>query len=155
MIPLEEFHPAFVHFPIVFLLCGFVLDAWLVARRRDLGAPDCLANAALALLVLGAMAAGAAAAFGDIALDRALARGFPAAPLELHEDFALATLAVFSVLAALRALARWRHLPLTGTRGWLLLLAGGCGVALLLVTAYHGGNLVYHLGVNVRAAATP
>lgn len=149
MIPIEEFHPALVHFPITFLLSAVALDAWLVLRRRDLSDASPLANAALALLLLGSLSAAVAAAFGDVALDKALALGFAKAPLEAHEELALATLAVFGALALVRALARWRRIPLAGSRAWFLLLAGLAGAALLLTTAYRGGHLVYHLGVNV------
>lgn len=151
MIPLEEVHPALVHFPVVFILCAFVLDAFLVSRRQDLAERTCLVNLALALWVLAALTAGVAAFFGDVALDRAVARGFPVPPMELHEELAVTTLSLAALLAAVRALAWWRGVRLSAGRAWLVLVGGTVVVGLLLVTAYHGGELVYRLGVNVAA----
>ncbi|MBI5016564.1 MAG: hypothetical protein HZB55_13875 [Deltaproteobacteria bacterium] len=151
MLPIEEFHPALVHFPLVFLLTGFALDAWLTVRGRDLAEGSCGADTALATLLVGVLSGGLAAVFGDIALDHAVHAGFPAAPIEGHEDFALSALGVFAIVAAVQALARWRRWRLVGARAWLLLVVGTVGVVLLLTAAYHGGELVYRLGVNVRA----
>jgi uncharacterized membrane protein len=48
-------------------------------------------------------------------------------------------------------LAIWRRYSLTGIRGWIAELPGFVGIVGLLVTAYLGGELVYHMGVNVAA----
>jgi len=150
VIPLQEFHPMLVHFPLVYLLSAVALD-WVRAPRGDLSARTCISNIAHCLLLLGTAAAGVAAMFGDMAFDVARARGFPAAPIETHEEWATAALTFFVVFAVLRALAWWTRIPLTGRRAWLTALLGLVGIALLLTTAYHGGELVYRLGVNVAA----
>ena len=61
------------------------------------------------------------------------------------------TLSIFTVHTLLRMLAIWRRYPLAGVRGWLAELPGLVGISGLLVTAYLGGELVYHMGVNVAA----
>jgi len=60
----------------------------------------------------------------------------------------------FLVYAGLYLLAWWRRFPLAGGRGWIWFLVSVAGVALVIVTAYFGGDLVYRLGVNV-APVTP
>lgn len=149
MISIDHVHPALVHFPIVLLLLGVVLDFAVLARGGDLAARDCLAVSAGGALVLGAIAAAVAAYFGDIALDAAVAKGFPAAPLERHQFLGVTTLVIFAVLALVRLALGWRRTPLAGPRGWVLFLLGAAGAGVLLTAAYFGGDLVYRLGVNV------
>jgi uncharacterized membrane protein len=48
-------------------------------------------------------------------------------------------------------MAVWREHPLAGIRGWIAEIPGLAGAALLITTAYYGGELVYHFGVNVAA----
>jgi uncharacterized membrane protein len=151
MIDLSHIHPMLVHFPIVLLMLAAALDIGVVLRGGDLGAGQFMARAAAWALGLGALAAAAAAIFGDVALDHALARGFPTAPLEQHGDLGMTTMWIFIVLAALRLAARWRHIPLAGWRGRGLALASVGGMCLLLATAYFGGALVYDIGVNVAS----
>ena len=149
MIDLVHIHPMLVHFPIVLFLLGAALELLVMIRGGDLAARQCLANGALALMVLAAVAAGVAAFFGDIAFDHAVALGFPKAPLERHAGFGYTTMWFFIAYAALYLLAWWRRFPLAGGRGWLWFVVGLAGVALVLVTAYFGGDLVYRIGVNV------
>jgi len=51
----------------------------------------------------------------------------------------------------LRLLALWRRYPLQGLIDWVSVLPGIAGVALLIFTAYYGGELVYHFGINVAS----
>lgn len=149
MIDIAHIHPMLVHFPIVLLLCAVATQFLVLSRAGDLAAHRCLANVALALLLLGAVAAAAAAVFGDIALDKAINLGFPKAPLEEHEELGLTTMWLFIALSVITLLAWWRGFALRGGKGWLLFAIGLVGIALLLITAYHGGDLVYRIGVNV------
>jgi len=150
MIDIAHIHPMLVHFPIVLYLLAVALQFLVLVRHGDLAANACLANSALAALLLAATSAVAAAFFGDIALDHAVALGFPDAPLETHASFGISTMVFMLVLSALHLAARWAHLTLIGGRGWGLMVVAVVGIALLLITAYHGGNLVYDIGVNVR-----
>jgi uncharacterized membrane protein len=150
MIDLVHVHPMLVHFPIVLFLLGTALEFIALARRADLAGRSCLANGALALMVLAAVAASVTAFFGDVALDHAVKIGFPQAPLERHGDLGYTTMWFFILYAAFYLLAWWRRFPLGGGRGWLWFVASLVGVALVLVTAYFGGDLVYHIGVNVQ-----
>jgi uncharacterized membrane protein len=151
MIDPAHIHPMVVHFPIVLLMLAVAVQWLVLIRGGDLSAHDCLSNLTLATLALGALSAVVAAFFGDVALDKAVALGFPAGPLETHEAFGITTMSVFLAITAVQAFAWWRGIGLSGRRGWILASIGTVGVILLVVTAFFGGHLVYEIGVNVRA----
>ena len=149
MISIELIHPMLVHFPIVFLITAVVLDIIVLLTKKDLAGRHGLPLISLSALLLGTLSAGIAAIFGDMALDKAVSKGFAMGPLETHETLALITIAVFSLYCLLRLWVLWRKHPLQGRMGWIAASSGIAGVVLLIITAYYGGELVYHLGVNV------
>ena len=149
MISLEHIHPILVHFPIVLFLLAVLINFLVLVRKDDLAATSCLSTTGFYTLLLAAVAAIAAAVFGDIALDKAVELGFDKASLEEHEELGLATLWIMLGLASWQLLARWRHMHLSGIRGWLFFAVALAGSGVLLTAAYHGGKLVYGLGVNV------
>ena len=149
MVSIALIHPMLVHFPIVLLITAVVMDIIVLLIKKDLADRECLTLIALSALLLGILSAGIAAIFGDLALDKAVSLGFPNGPLETHETLALITIAVFSFHGLLRILAVWRRYPLRGIIGWISALPGMVGGVLLITAAYYGGELVYHLGVNV------
>jgi uncharacterized membrane protein len=151
MIDLAHIHPMVVHFPIVLLLVAVAIQCLVLMRGGDLSAHDCLSNLTLTTMALGALSAVVAAFFGDIALDKAVALGFPEGPLETHEAFGITTMSVFLAITAVQGVAWWRRISLAGRRGWILASIGAAGALLLIVTAFFGGHLVYEIGVNVRA----
>jgi uncharacterized membrane protein len=151
MISIALIHPMLVHFPIVLLITACAMDIILLSIKKDLTSRQCLSMIALSALLLGTLSAGLAAIFGDIALDKAISLGFPRGPLETHETLALTTITVFALQCLLRILALWRRVPLRGYVGWVSAIPGMVGVVLLIFTAYYGGELVYHFGVNVAA----
>ena len=142
-------HPMLVHFPIVFLISAVAMDIISLSIKKNLASREGLPLISLSALLLGTLSAGIAAIFGDMAFDRAVALGFSAGPIETHETMALITIAVFSLYCLLRLWALWRRYSLSGLAGWLSALLGIVGVGLLITTAYYGGELVYHFGVNV------
>lgn len=153
MIFITEIHPMLAHFPIVLWVSAEFIAVIQLLRGADLGSRQHWPLTAFYALLGGTLFAALAAVFGDIASEHAIAAGFPEAPIERHETFAIITLSIFSVHALVRLLAIWRGYALTGLRGWLAELPGLIGIVLLVATAYYGGELVYHLGVNVAAAA--
>ena len=149
MIDIAHIHPMLVHFPIVFFLTAIVIDGWLVLRGVGLGERRCITQTAFGLLLVGWLFAVAAASFGDMALDKAASAGFPKGPMDEHEDLAGATITLFGLLVVIQGFALWRNFRLAGKAGWLFVVLGLVGVGLLISTAWHGGHLVYDLGVNV------
>ena len=138
-----------VHFPIVLFITTALLQFIVVVRKGDLAARECLSLISLVTLLAGVVMAILAAVFGDMALDAAVDKGFDKAPLEEHEGFAGFTIVIFSVIALVHAYSVWRRRALTGVRAGILFIASLAGLGVLITTAYHGGQLVYEIGVNV------
>ncbi|VAW73005.1 hypothetical protein MNBD_GAMMA14-442 [hydrothermal vent metagenome] len=149
MIDIAHVHPMLVHFPIVLFLLAVAIDFFVLIRKGDLASKDCLPTIGLSALLLAALAAIAAATFGDIALDKAVELGFGKAPLEQHEELGLTTLWIMIGLAVWQVMARWRGMRLNASTGWIFFAISLVGTGTLLTAAYFGGELVYNLGVNV------
>ena len=148
MIDLSHIHPMLVHFPLALLPLAVLLQWWLLVTGKTQFSRDRGARGVLGLIVVAALGALAAAAFGDMALDIAIDHGVPEVRLEDHEELGETT--------------AWLLLGLAVVQGWfyatenrakvinLLMTLGSTAVlGVLLATAYHGGELVYKLGVNV------
>lgn len=147
---ITHIHPMLVHFPIVLFILALGLYTYLLFTGKDLASRSCLSITAAVMLVGGVVSALVAAGFGDVALDAAIDKGFPEHGLEEHEDLAGTTIIIFGVLAVLLLGAMWKKLSIAGARGAVFLLAMFAGTFMLLNTAYHGGELVYKEGVNVK-----
>jgi uncharacterized membrane protein len=148
---ITHIHPMVVHFPIVLFLLSLALYAFMLVTGRDMAARNCLTYVAATMLVLGVVSAAVAAFFGDIALDAAVDKGFSKAHLEEHEDLAGTTIAIFSLVALVLLGAMWKKIQISGAKGLVFLIAVLAGTSMLVITAYHGGELVYKDGVNVDA----
>lgn len=149
MIPLQEWHPMVVHFPIVLLILLAVTDVGLFASGRGLLDGGGASSLSTALAALAGLAAVITFFLGDMAADMAMESGVAESLIETHETLGTVT----AVVAGLWALARfglwWRARPggaglRTGVVGVEVVLA-----ALVIATAYFGGDLVYHHGIAV------
>ncbi len=149
MIPVTEIHPMLVHFPIVLWICAEAIAVIILISGGDLSARNHWPLTAFYALLAGTASGILAAFFGDTAKDHAIAAGFPAHPIVIHEIFAITTIVVFGLHLVSRLLSIWRRYTLTGKRGWIAEIPGLIGIVLLITTAYFGGELVYRLGVNV------
>ncbi len=148
MIDLQHIHPIMVHFPLAILPLAVVLQWWVVAKGGSQFSRDCAARTIMGLVVVAALGALVAAAFGDMALDFAIDHGVPEARLEEHEE--LGTLSAW-LLVGLAVLQGWFYATENRAKLVNLLMTFGATavLGLVLATAYHGGELVYKLGVNV------
>ena len=154
MIPVELIHPMFVHFPLALFPAAIALDLWILARGGDLAARQSLPQIALVTYVAATALALTAVLFGGFAFDAALAKGFPEAALEAHEDVAKWSFFVFAAVTAVRLFVYFRGVPMPRARGGAVALASLAGYGLMLLAAWRGGELVYQLGVNVAHAAS-
>ena len=93
--------------------------------------------------------------FGYLSQSIAIDHGFSDALIETHEGLAVTTAVVFAVLALGRAVAVRLEFSLAASRRLLVVALTIGGIALLLTTAYHGGQLVYGHGVNVVGVKPP
>ncbi len=149
MIPIEQFHPIAVHFPIVFFLSLVVLDAFALARKMPIDGRGGIANLSAGLAVLAGLAAAAAYSAGDAALEVAVASGVAESRLETHETLGTVTAIVLALWGVARGYAWWRQMPISNGRVWGVVLVELAVSLLIIATAFYGGQLVFDFGVNV------
>ena len=139
-------HPAAVHFPIALLAAG----AAAAGLRLRKSAPEWPAKAESWLLWLGTLSAWTALGLGLLAENTAPHKPLAWEVLADHETLAWWTCGVFTALSGLRFFVlklrrdegKWRAAQIAL---WLI------GLALLVATARHGGELVYRFGMGVAA----
>lgn len=153
MVSIETIHPMLVHFPVVFILTLAAFDVIVVAFGISLDRPACTANVSAGLALLAALAAVAAYVFGDIAYDAALSKGIPEARLETHQLFGTIAMSVIVSWGLARGLVWWRRKPVARRYRWGFAAIELSIAALVVVTAFYGGQLVYEFGVNVAPSA--
>jgi uncharacterized membrane protein len=153
IVSIAEFHPIAVHFPIAYFLSLAGFDVLMLALGHPISGRTCIANISAALAALAGAAAIAAYIFGDIAYDTAVAGGVAAAKLETHQTLGTITAVSLALWGLCRAYFWWRRVPLDGGRKAAVAGIEIAGAALIVTTAFFGGQLVYELGVNVARAA--
>ncbi len=148
MIDLSHIHPMLVHFPLALLPLAVLVQWWMMLRGKPQYGRDCGAAAITLMVVVAALGALAAAGFGDMALDIAVDHGVPEARLETHEELGETSAMLLLGLAVLQT---WFYA--TENRAKLInigmTLVSTAVLGVLITTAFHGGELVYKLGVNV------
>lgn len=149
MLPIEQFHPLAVHFPIVFTLLLAVFDGGAKLRGISIGGRTTMANASAGIALCAGVSAVVAFALGDLALDVALAKGTPLSVLETHEELGTITASVLFSWAVVRSIMWWRVTALSRNLSWTIVAIEFALVGLIVVTAYFGGQLVYEFGIGV------
>jgi len=140
---LHLFHPAFVHVTVAFLVVGGLVEAFGVVRRRE-GAEQFGGR----LVVLGTASLVPSIVAGFLAANSLTLTPAQTSAVADHERLGLMVFGVFVPLLLMKAWGRGR--PPEGLRG---LYAAGllAGVGITVAAAYHGGFMVYELGVGVAA----
>jgi len=147
-------HSAVVHFPIALLLTAVFFDAACVVFRRYLW----LDRTATSLTALGAIGLGAAYLSGERAAEAAApVVGIAQGVLADHHDLALLSLGVWSGALALRLFVAWigrddLEVQL-GIFRLAALVLSFAAATLVVLTAYHGGQLVFDHGVGVMLSS--
>lgn len=148
MIPLAEWHPMAVHFPLALSVTG-ALALSAAHRARPEGRAATLAVVGTWNLCLGAVGALLALGTGLAAVASLELAPSARAAVGLHVKWAIFT------TAALVLLAVWRGAGLDSksrpSRAFLVIL--WAVTAALIVTAYRGGQNVYRYGVGVAQQA--
>ena len=153
MLLIQHVHPILVHFPIVFMLTLAVLDALASARGYAVIGRGAVGNVSAGLAVLAGGFAVVTYIFGGMALDVAESGGFHSDIAETHEALGEFTAIAFAVWAFVRIFLWWRNAKLGRAVSGAVALVEIAGAALVVATAYYGGQLVYDLGVNVAHMA--
>ncbi|CDX53210.1 conserved membrane hypothetical protein [Mesorhizobium plurifarium] len=149
---IQHIHPILVHFPIVLMYTLVVIDLAALANsnavttRSGVGTISSFAAAAAGIFAVSTWF------FGGIALDHAEAAGFSSQIAEIHEGLGGISALAFLGWGLFR-LALWVRNRELKTLGPAIPAIEVAGAALVTVTAYYGGQLVYDLGVNVTRAA--
>lgn len=141
--PIEQIHPVVVHFPIVLLLVGFLLDGIFLLLYRT-----AWADVTFLLVGVGVVAAFAAGLTGQAAAHAIEPLTPPLrAALETHHEFAGVINFLGTGMLALRMMVRFRRrtVPL-----FAYLAVGLVTISLLVLTARRGGILVFDLGAGVE-----
>jgi uncharacterized membrane protein len=138
---LHLFHPAVVHFPIVFLAAGGLMETAGILGRRPgwerAGARLVLAGTACLVVTVAA---------GYLAANSVTLPDGAQGALDAHERAALILLAVFLVLVLWKA---WGGGAVADAARLPYALALLAGVGVLVWAALLGGRLVYAWGVGV------
>jgi len=143
-------HVLVVHFPIALVSVALLFDIGCLFFRRRVW----LDRAATTLYVMGTIGAGAAYLTGRRAAGALLGLG-PGAESALadHRSLAVITLVAFAGVSLVRLIVSWlarhdRRIHI-GIFRLLAIPVAIAGLAVLAVTADHGGRLVYRHGVGV------
>ncbi|MGB8622916.1 MAG: DUF2231 domain-containing protein [Paracoccaceae bacterium] len=153
MLSTAEIHPILVHFPIVLIVLLAAMDAVAWLRGVALTGRGAYATMSAATAALAGIFAVLTYMFGDIAAEIAMSNGVPDAMIETHEGAGTTAAALLGIWALFRAYAWWRRVSLEGGRAAGVVAVETALFALVVVTAYFGGQLVYEHGVNVASAA--
>lgn len=140
---LHLFHPVFVHATVAFLIVGGMVEAYGIGRRRE--AAERFGGV---LVVLGTASLVPALVAGFLAENSLTLSPAGSEAVADHERLGLLVFGVFVPLLLMKAWGRGR--PPEGWRGFYA-AALLVGVGLTVAAAYHGGFMVYELGVGVAS----
>jgi uncharacterized membrane protein len=140
---LHLIHPVFVHATVAFLIVGGLVEAYGIGRRRE-----GVERFGGGLVVLGTVSLVPAIVAGFLAENSLTLDPAGSEAVTDHERLGLMVFGVFVPLLLMKAWGRGRP-----PEGWRGLYAAGLlvGVGLTAAAAYHGGFMVYELGVGVAA----
>lgn len=134
MIPAEHLHPLSVHFPIGFLLLGFVAELLSMRHKEN----KFYMESAMYLMLLGSMASVVAYLTGEFLTEEM--SGKAGDVRDIHSLFANIT--TFGSLVASGLYLYYSHSKTTVMR-WIVFVAYSLVALSVAVTGYLGGSLVY------------
>lgn len=147
---IPNLHPLMVHFPIALITMSAVFHVAAAATRgkplsRNFGI---LAHA---LLWLSALSVLPAVFFGWQAYNSVTHDDASHAAMLIHRNWALGTSAVLIILASWDV---WRNKVDSPTAWWFVIAVIGAW-SMVVITAWHGGELVYRHGLGVMSLPVP
>jgi len=142
---LPNLHAALVHFPIGLLTAAVIADLAAVTRLSQ----EPLRPAVTALHVLGTLTLVVTYIAGRSAASTVFTPGMAHGIVNEHWTLALGVTIYFVVLTVLRLTAGWIITNRRWTLWAVLMIGGVMGLFWLILTADHGGQLVYRWGIGV------
>ncbi|TGS13844.1 DUF2231 domain-containing protein [Mesorhizobium sp. M2E.F.Ca.ET.209.01.1.1] len=149
---IQHIHPMLVHFPIVLMYVLVIVDLAALANRNAVTTRSGIGTISTFAAVGAGLFAVCTWYFGGMALDHAEAAGFSSEIAEIHEGLGGISALTFLGWGLLRLVLWVRNRELS-TLAPAIPAIEIAGAALVTVTGYYGGQLVYDLGVNVTKAA--
>ncbi len=145
MISATHFHAMIIHFPIALLMAGFFSEILGLVTKKEF-----FKNAAVFLLLLGALGAIVAYISGNLAGD-GIEEGPLKNPLELHELAANVTLWLAVITALLRVVVFYLKYDRRWIK-WSFIILFTALAGSVATTGYLGGQLVYKHAAGVQLA---
>ncbi|RAZ91021.1 hypothetical protein DPM33_12150 [Mesorhizobium hawassense] len=149
---IQHVHPILVHFPIVLIYTLVIIDLAALAGSNAVTMRSGVGTISTFVAVAAGLFAIVTWLFGGMALDYAEATGFSSEIAEMHESLGTISAVTFLGWGVIR-LALWIRNRELRTLALAVPAIEIAGAALVTVTGYYGGQLVYDLGVNVAKAA--
>lgn len=145
MITAPHLHAMAIHFPIALLMVAFLSELIALFSKRQF-----FKNAALYLLILGAIGVVIAYLSGDAAGD-GMTDGILQKPMGMHEEAALVTLWL-AIVTTLASIAIYYFNYTKSWAKWASLLLFALLIGSVARTAYLGGQLVFKHGAGIELA---
>ena len=145
MISATHFHAMIIHFPIALLMAGFFSELLGLITKKEF-----FKNAAVFLLLMGALGAIAAYISGNMA-GEGIEEGPLKQPLDRHELAATITLWLATITALLRAATFYFKYNRSWVK-WAFIILFAVLAGSVATTGYYGGQLVYKHAAGVELA---
>ncbi len=151
---LSEIHPRIVHFPVALFIFYFFLETSGIIFKKDF-----MLKTAYLILAVGVFTALLAVLTGNQAnaAVKLLAKNKSGLNdlIELHENYATATVWYFSALLIFRTYLLvkkkfWESITSNGKFKYLLIVLGLIGCYLIYMTGIYGGDLVFKHGIGTQ-----
>jgi uncharacterized membrane protein len=143
MISATHLHAMIIHFPIALLMAGFLSEVIALFYKKEF-----FSQAAIYLLILGALGASAAYLTGSFA-GEGIEEGPLKNPMELHEQAATFTLLLAIITALFRIVVFYFKYSRSWVK-WVGILLFTVLVGSVARTGFLGGQLVYNHGAGVQ-----
>jgi len=137
MISPDHLHPMLVHFPIAFVLLGFLAEVLSIFFRKQVN----LNGFSYYLLIIGTFTSLIAVLTGSLFTSEMT--GAAGDIKETHEVFAWLTVSLLLVTSLVRIVLKVKNKESSNLK-WLALLLYGLSVVFVSITGFYGGTLVYN-----------
>lgn len=141
-------HPIAVHFPIALLVFGFLAETFSLLLKDEKW--SWLVPSAEWILWFGTISAWAAVGLGLLAEETAPHVPLAWEVLEEHETLGFWTAGLFSTLSIVRFFFRDQWRTSKKIWRWIFVFLWLVAIAVLIATAFHGGELVFNFGMGVK-----